>query len=647
MSETREALGPLRVLMVEDSEADAQLVLHALKQIDPGARADVAATRGRFAELLLEHEYDVVLADFRMPNWTGMEALRELRDLGFDIPVIIVTGTLGDENAVECVRAGAADYVLKGNLARLPIAIRRAMDEQRSRQEAQRAQRLMAEAQRELREREEQFQKLAHASFDAIVITQDGVLREVNRGFLEIFGFDRMEEVLGRPVTDLVAEESRAEVERRYAGNVEGTYELLGRRRDGKRLLLEATAGSHTIGGAPARITALRDMTERRALEEQVRQVQKMEAVGRLAGGVAHDFNNLLTVITINTELLLDDCERDDPRRADLQEVRKAAETAAGLTRQLLAFSRQQVIEPRVVVLDDVVRRTQQLLTRLIGEDIDLGTHFGTAPCVIHIDPGQLEQVIVNLVVNARDAMPTGGKLSIETSVVDIDEGFAAAHPPATRGRYAMLSVSDTGIGMDAETRARIFEPFFTTKGQGEGTGLGLATVYAIVEQSGGYIWVDSEPGKGATFRTYLPLYESAELPVSEDHVRQPAVRGTETVLLVEDAQAVRDVARRALEEHGYDVVDAPSASAALELAANLGRPVHLLLTDVVMPEMSGRVLAERIATLQPTAKVLYMSGYTDDAVIRHGVLRATTPFLQKPFTALALAARVREVLDR
>jgi CheY-like chemotaxis protein len=262
------------------------------------------------------------------------------------------------------------------------------------------------------------------------------------------------------------------------------------------------------------------------------------------------------------------------------------------------------------------------------------------------MDPGQLEQIIMNLAVNARDAMPTGGKLTIETDVVDLDADYAAAHWPSTTGRYAMLAVSDTGIGMDEETRAKIFEPFFTTKEHGKGTGLGLSTVYGIVKQNGGFIWAYSEPGEGTTFKVYLPLSEQSPTRLRDEQKRVTTPRGSETVLLVEDAEAVRYIACRTLEQYGYEVIAPPSASAALTLAADLGRPVHLLLTDVVMPEMSGRVLAEQLAASQPGAKVLYMSGYTDDAVIRHGILAGETPFLQKPFSPLALATRVREVLD-
>jgi two-component system cell cycle sensor histidine kinase/response regulator CckA len=767
---------PLRVLLIEDNEADADLIVHTMLQANLNTHVDVAATRRQFTELLAGPEYDLVLADYSLPDWTGMEALRELRRLGIDIPFIIVTGALGDERAVECVKAGAADYVLKGsNLARLPIAANRAIEEKRARDELLRAHQLMEDVQQEGREREtrfrqfadnmdevffvldgqnmralyinpayekiwgrscqslyddpesfvepvptddrerfgdymgrvqrgehagklefrviqpngnvrwllahavpilneqgevyrisgvalditesreahlaleesaERFRLLTDASFDGIAISQAGVLQEVNQGFLKMFGYGDMEEVIGRPITAFVAEESVAEVDGRNSDGIEGTYEHVGLHKDGKKLVLEATARLHKSGGRPARITALRDMTERRALEDQFRQAQKMEAVGRLAGGVAHDFNNLLTVILSYTDMLIAGVSPKDPRVEDLGEIRNAAITAGSLTRQLLAFSRQQVIEPRVVILEDVVNQTHKLLKRLIGEDIDLATQFAAAPSVVHIDPGQLEQVLMNLAVNARDAMPTGGKLTIETGVVELDENYAAAHWPATRGRFAMVAVSDTGIGMDEATQARMFEPFFTTKGPGKGTGLGLATVYGIVKQSGGFIWVYSEPGKGATFKIYLPLYDDAPTTASEERKKLPAVRGTETVLLVEDSEDVRYVARKSLERQGYEVIDAPSASAALTLAAQLDRPVHLLLTDVVMPEMSGRVLAEKFATLHPKAKVLYMSGYTDDAIIRHGVLLAKTALLQKPFTPLALATRVREVLD-
>jgi CheY-like chemotaxis protein len=339
------------------------------------------------------------------------------------------------------------------------------------------------------------------------------------------------------------------------------------------------------------------------------------------------------------------DTEERDPRRDNLEEIRKAAQGAAGLTRQLLAFSRQQVVEPKLVTIEEVVARAEKMLQRLIGEDVELVAVLNETPATVRIDPSQLEQVIMNLAVNARDAMPDGGKLTLETSAVELDRSYARTHWPAMPGRFAVLAVSDTGIGMTDQTRARIFEPFFTTKEMGKGTGLGLATVYGIVKQSGGFIWVYSEPEQGATFRIYLPRVD--ESPASIQQARSTtSVVGTETILLTEDAPALRGTARQILERYGYTVLVAQNGTEALTLAQSCRGLIHLLLTDVVMPGMSGRELAERFTAQRPESKVLYMSGYTDDAVVRHGVLRPGIAYLQKPFTPESLAHKVREVLD-
>jgi len=376
-------------------------------------------------------------------------------------------------------------------------------------------------------------------------------------------------------------------------------------------------------------------------------QSQKMEAVGRLAGGIAHDFNNLLTVITSYSDLLLQDLGADDPKREDVEQVRKAAEGAAALTRQLLAFSRQQVLAPRVVSLSVVVQGVEKMLRRVIGEDVDLVTALDPVVGSVKADVGQLEQVLMNLAVNARDAMPAGGKLTIETANVEHDPDYAREREATPVRRFVMLAVSDTGIGMDEATKARIFEPFFTTKEAGKGTGLGLATVYGIVQQSGGFIWVYSEPGHGTTFKIYLPQVEAPLEGRAVGAAPGDLPRGTETILLVEDAAAVRAVTRQVLERQGYTVLEAAHGAAALQTAAGHPGPIHLLLTDVVMPVLSGRQLADQLARLRPDAKVLYASGYTDDAVVRHGVLEAGISYLQKPFTADSLARKVREVLDR
>ena len=490
---------------------------------------------------------------------------------------------------------------------------------------------------------EARFRMLVEGSSDGVVVVQDGVIREANKGFAEIFGVT-VSEVVGRPAIDFASDEFRDVARHQVEGELDGSYELVGKRKDGSRVLLEVTARNHDVGGRRERVASLRDVTEKRLLENQLRQAQKMEAVGRLAGGVAHDFNNLLTVITSYVGLLLEDIGPKDPRREDIGEIGKAANAAADLTRQLLAFSRQQVIEPRVVVLEEIVASSQKMLARLLGEDIELVTTLA-AGSTVRIDRGQLEQVIVNLAVNARDAMPTGGKITIETEIVDLDDEYAKAHWPAAPGRFAMLAVSDTGAGMDAETQARIFEPFFTTKAMGSGTGLGLATVYGIVKQSGGFIWVYSEPGQGSTFKVYFPFVgdaASGQLDVAPAEVP----RGAETILLLEDSPSVRVAACGSLRRYGYNVLEAARASVAIDIAIKHRGQIHLLLTDVVMPEMSGRLVAERLTELRPDMRVLYMSGYTADAVVRHGVLSHGLAYLQKPFSPDTLARRVRDVLN-
>ena len=380
--------------------------------------------------------------------------------------------------------------------------------------------------------------------------------------------------------------------------------------------------------------------------EAHLRQSQKMEAVGQLAGGIAHDFNNLIAVILLHSELMLRHLVQDSDVRRRAEEIRKAADRAASLTRQLLAFSRKQVLQPRVLDLNAAVAETNKMLRRLIGEHIELVTVTEPGLGKIKADPGQLEQVIMNLVVNARDAMPKGGMLAIETANVELDENYAGRHIAVQPGRYVMLAVSDTGKGMDAEEQARIFEPFFTTKEQGKGTGLGLSTVYGIVKQSGGNIWVYSELGLGTTFKVYLPRVDQDVEQVEPGAAQTLLPQGTETVLLVEDEEMIRQAAREILEVNGYRVLEASSGKEALVICRMHEGPIDIMLTDVVMPQMGGRELAERLKPLRPAMKVLYMSGYTDDAIAHHGVLEAGTAFLEKPFSARALAQRVREVLN-
>jgi len=385
---------------------------------------------------------------------------------------------------------------------------------------------------------------------------------------------------------------------------------------------------------------------ERKRLEQQLAQSQKMEAIGQLAGGIAHDFNNLLGVIIGYSELILEQATQESDIHKQAGEIMKAGERAASLTRQLLAFSRKQVLEPRLLNLNTVVAELEKMLRRVIGEDMQLQITLDPTPGYVKADPGHIEQVIMNLAVNARDAMPQGGKLTIETSNVELDEAYTRLRPPMIPGRFAMLAVSDTGSGMDAETQARIFEPFFTTKAVGKGTGLGLSIVYGVVKQSGGSIAVFSEPGQGTMFKIFLPLAGGVDEIRDDRPTEVVDYRGSETILLVEDAVPLGELARTILQSHGYKVLSASDGFEALHIANQQKSTIQLLLTDVVMPGMSGRELSERLTKLRPDTKVVYMSGYTDDAIVRHGVLTPDLTILQKPFTQKALLQKVRSVLD-
>jgi PAS domain S-box-containing protein len=482
--------------------------------------------------------------------------------------------------------------------------------------------------------------------------TPDGRVLMANPALLRMLGYDSWQEVASR---NLEREALEAGYSRgAFREQIEGQGEVRGleatwKRRDGSVVFIRESA--RAIRADDGRVLyydgTIEDFTERRRLEEQFRQAQKMEAVGRLAAGVAHDFNNLLTVVIGYSDLLLQRLSADDGIRRRMEEIKKAGERGSWLTRQLLAFSRKQVLKPQVLDLNSLLTNVDQMLRRVIGEDVELVTHVPPGLGRVKADPGQIEQVIMNLAVNARDAMPRGGQLTLEAANAELDSSYARRHESVLPGQYVMLAMSDTGIGMDAETQAHVFEPFFTTKEPGRGTGLGLSTVYGIVKQSGGSIWVYSEPGKGTTFKVYLPRIDQAAEAITSD---EPSVgelsRGSETILLVEDEKAVRSLAREILECRGYHVLETDGAIKALEVGEGHKEHIHLLLTDVVMPQMSGRELAEHLAPLHPETKVLYMSGYADNAVVQHRLLGPGTALLQKPFTAQALARKLREVLD-
>lgn len=505
-------------------------------------------------------------------------------------------------------------------------------------------------AEAELRRSERWYRSLVRASAQIIWTYAVNAGYTVVHGAEDFFGAPGAE-VTGDAWMERIHPDDRDKIlEARARGHTaERPYQIEYRLRrlDGKwrQMVARAVPVRDEDGRIEGWIGVVDDVTEERRLAEQVRQAQKLESVGRLAGGVAHDFNNLLTVINGYSELVMSELTPDHPARSPIAVIRDAGERAAGLTRQLLSFSRKQVLEPKVLDLNEVVAHADKLLRRLIGADVGLQAVLDPNVPRVKVDPSQLEQVILNLAVNARDAMPTGGRLTIETGSYVVGEGEAASDPEIRPGCYARLAVTDTGHGMSDEVKAQLFEPFFTTKEAGKGTGLGLAVVHGVVKQSGGHIGVYSEVGLGTTFRVLLPAVDAVPARLSAHALVIPR-RGTETVLVAEDEDAVRRMARVALESHGYTVLTARNGRDAVQAAEAHGGPIHLLLTDVVMPEMGGRELAERLTARIGGLRVLYMSGYTDDAVVRHGILEATNSFLHKPFTPLSLAKKVREVLD-
>jgi len=768
----------LRILILEDVLADATLMQYELRKAGIAFITERVETREDFLKGIQDFVPNLILADFALPSFDGLSALAIAREQCPEVPFIFVTGSLSEEIAVECMKSGAADYVLKDHLVRIGTAVKGALEKKRTRGEKERAEevlrvsdiryrRLFESAKdgillldgetaeitdvnpymvemlgyhydeflgkklcdvspfretektrnffRELqkegyiryenlsletkekkpidvefvsnaydvdgkkviqcnirditgRKRAEEALGRSETKFyelfnDAPVgyfeYDNQGRITSVNRTELEMLGYT-LEEILGQPVWKFVVEldEARHRILAKLAGIMppargrEQTY----RRKDGTtfpaliedRLLKDSDGKIIGIRSTIQSIAERKQMEKEKALlEEQLRQSQKMEAMGRLAGGIAHDFNNLLTIIKGYSQLFLMDLKKGDPMEKGIEQIQKATQRAGDLVRQLLAFSRRQVMEIRVLDLNSLLRELDKMLRRVIGEDIVLVTLLTEDLGRVKADPGQLGQVLMNLVVNARDAMPSGGKLTIEMANVVLDEEYVRTHIEVPPGRYVVLSVSDTGVGMTPEVRDRIFEPFFTTKEKGKGTGLGLSTVYGIVKQSGGNILVYSEPGKGTTFKIYLPIVDEPLEEWAEMVVEGEIPRGKETILIVEDFEEVRQLARQVLERQGYQVLEAGDGNATLLVCEKYKGQIHLMVTDVVMPGMSGRELADRIKSSHPEMKVLYTSGYADDTIVHYGVSRDRVNYLQKPFTMEGLSRKVREVLDK
>lgn len=637
----------LRVLIVEDVDDDAVLVARELERggfIPDWRRVESAA---ELEAALDEGGWDIILSDYALPGFTGRDALEIVLRRGLDIPFIVISGTSGEKTAVEMMRAGAHDFFLKDQLGLLVPAVERELREAGERKARRKAEVSLEESRRML--------SLILDSIPQRVFWKDRESRYLgcNRPFAEDAGVGGPDHIVGKTDDDLAwcntADRYRADDRTvMEADEPMLAYDEPVVVADGSpRWVRTSKLPLHDAEGCVVGVLGTyEDITERRELERQLMQAQKLESVGRLAGGVAHDFNNLLTVIFGHVDFLISQLHPDDPARAGVDEIRHAAERAAELTRGLLAYSRRQVLEPVVLDLNQVIGGLESMLRRLIGEDVEMQIRLADGLGRIEADLSQLEQVIVNLVVNARDAMPTGGRLTIETADVVLDEAFAADHAGARLGPHVALTVSDTGHGMEAEVLERIYEPFFTTKDVEKGTGLGLSMVYGIVKQSGGSIWCDSELDKGSTFTIYLPRVEAeAEAPPSPE--RSAASAGDEVVLIAEDEPRVRELMAAMLKPVGYTVLTAAGGAEALAIARAHDGPIDLLISDLVMPRMSGRELAGRIVDLYPDIGLLFTSGYSEDAANSDGRMIRGAAFLQKPFSREDLITAVRELLDR
>lgn len=638
----------LRVLIVEDSADDEAMLLEELQR----GGFEVVHVRVQTAETmraaLMEQPWDLIMSDYSMPTFTGIGALSVLKETGLDIPLIIASGTIGEETAVEALKAGASDFLVKDRLARLIPAIERETREA----EGRRARRAAESSLSQTKER------MQFALESAGVGIWESEIASGRTSWSDI-----LEQLHGLPVGafagtfDAFIDCIHADDRQRVRNSISESF----RNRLDSRLEYRTTwpdGSTHWItgigrtfyseAGEPIRAVGVGlDITAQKNLEEQFRQAQKLEAIGGLAAGVAHDFNNLLTIVTGYCELLAIRFAEDAAAIQDLDEIRRAGTSATALTRQLLAFSRRQMVAPRAVDLNSILNDSYKMARRLVEENVQIDLRLADQLMPIHVDPAQIEQVFLNLVINARDAMPDGGVVTIETDNVVVDEPYARTHLEVQPGSYVLLSVSDTGSGMSPEVQSRLFEPFFTTKERGRGTGLGLATVYGIVKQSGGHLWVYSEVGMGTTFKIYWPVAPTTEVPATAPARQAPAeLQGSETVLVVEDEASLRALTKRMLQRYGYTVLLAANGEEAQRVCTEYQGPIHVVLMDVVMPGKSGRAVGDWIEQCRPETKIIYLSGYTDNAIAHHGVLDPDTTFLPKPFTSDVLLSTIRGVLS-
>jgi len=642
---------PLRILHLEDDPDYPELV-RSLLEAEGVQAALVPVANGPDFEAALQREpFDMILADYSLTEgYDGIQALRWAQDKCQDTPFLIVSGTIGEQAAIESLKSGATDYVLKQWPERLVPAVRRAAQEAEER-------RRRRQAEMGLRQSEDQYRMIFDNNPVPMWVFDHETLAfvEVNDAAVQQYGYSR-EEFLRMTLKDIggpdgtpalieyLHELAAAERPARLASERVCSH----RKKDGTVIEVEVKWSPICFKGRAASLTMANDITTQKRLEDQLRQAQKMEAIGQLAGGVAHDFNNILTVIHGHAELLLAELRLSESASHSVRQIGQAAERGAALTRQLLAFGRRQVIQPRLLDMNETVGNMTKMLSRIVGEDIALQLHYCPQPAPVQADAGMIEQVLLNLVVNSRDAMPQGGRVVIRVTVTEVDATHLDQHPEGRLGRFVCLSVRDTGCGIAPDNLRRIFEPFFTTKEVGKGTGLGLATVYGILKQHHGWVEVESELGKGAVFKVFLPWNDSvAAGPDKGPFGGSPPRGGSETILVVEDEAALRDLVCQCLARCGYRILQADTGAKALELWAARRNEIDLVLTDLVMPDrMNGRQLAERLQADRPEVKVIFTSGYSAEIVGKDFVLRPGLNYLQKPFQPQKLATMVRACLD-
>ncbi len=631
----------IRLLVVEDNPGDARLIKEMLSESLPAWEMTTVERLGDALNILEQRTFDTLLLDLNLPDSRGIETLNKVFARVPETPIIVLTGIEDETIGARAIREGGQDYLVKGRFD--PPLLARAIQYARERKKVEKA----------LQASEFRYKRLFDSTMDGIYQTDEKArMIMINRAGAEIFGHRSPDEMIGRTVLDywLDPAEREAFVKELWRTKSVKSYLIRAKNVRGETIYLETS--SHSLEDENGKFLGiegiLRDVTGQRRLEEQYRQAQKMEAVGQLAGGVAHDFNNILSAIIGYAHLTLMKMTEDDPSRHNIEQILVSSQRATTLTQSLLAFSRKQVINPALLDVNDLLRRFEKFLLRLIREDIEFKTRCTGERLSVMADSGQLEQAIMNLVTNARDAMPHGGRLTIETRSATLDEEFLETYGYGTPGDFALISVTDTGIGMDENTKKHIYEPFFTTKEQGQGTGLGLSMVYGIVKTHGGYINVSSEPGQGTTFNIYLPIVKFH--PAREEKAeteKMPVLEGSETILLAEDDEAVRNLTTSVLRHFGYTVIEAVDGEDAIYKFIAHKNSIQLAVLDGIMPKKNGGEACREIRVLCPDIKVLFMSGYPEDTVGKQGMLQPGTNFISKPVTPTELLKKVREILDK